>query len=280
MKKMCRVCLKLLLLGALLPLFAAAIPFAVLAYPIHMFNRTLCIRLATLFTYATWMLLSTVLNVSCTMEGTGGLGSGNYFVISNHLGSMDFMLINEIARKSGMIAHMKYAVNEGLKVFPVFYQILIYAGFLVLRRSFESDQKKIVAYFDFLKRTSIPMWFILYPEGSRFTERLRAISWEHSDKKNMPRLHNVLFPRYKGFKLICELLRSSRIEHVADVTFFYTGGETPPLWRFLFTGLEGAFRYDIRTTPISEIEDCEDFIYRSFERKEALIEKWRAEMIK
>ncbi len=62
------------------------------------------------------------------------------------MGGLD--LTHEIARKSNMVAHMKYAIKDGLKIFPVFYQDVVYVGFLVLRRSFESDRKKIVKYFE------------------------------------------------------------------------------------------------------------------------------------
>lgn len=275
MNKALKIFLKLLLFPGVVALFLLAIPFSIMAYPLHMLNRPLCIRLSTFFTCALWTLISWVFNLSSTVDGNATLGGGDYFVISNHLGSVDFILINEIARKSNMIAHMKYAIKDGLKVFPVFYQVIVYVGFLVLRRSFESDRKKIVSYFEFFKRNSIPMWFILYPEGSRFTPELRARSWEYSDKMGMKRLSNVLFPRYKGFKLVCEQLRNSRIKYIADITFFYSDGEVPPLWKFLFWDTAGSFKYDVRIIPIDEIGDYEEFVYKAFERKDALIAEWK-----
>ena len=138
--------------------------------------------------------------------------------------------------------------------------MMIYVGFLVLKRFFESDQKRIIRYLDFIKTSRIPIWFVFYPEGTRVTEKLRSASWEHSDKRGMAMFNNVLFPRYKGFKLICEQLRNSRIKNVADITFFYLGGKTPPpLWNIFFWDQEGVFKYDIKITPIDEIDDYEEF---------------------
>lgn len=275
MEKACRILLKLLILLGISIVFVSAVPFIVLIYPVYILNRPLCIRLSTFFTYTTWSLTSLIFNMSTTIEGRNIMGEEDYFVISNHLGSVDFMLINEIARKNNMIAHLKYAVKDGLRVFPVFYQMLVYIGFLVLRRSFESDRQRIVRYFGFFKNNQIPMWFVLYPEGSRFSEKLKTASWEYSDRKGMRRLDNVLFPRYKGFKLVCEQLRGTRIRNIADITFFYMGGETPPLWKFLLGDPSGKFRYDIKITPIDEIDNYEEFLYRSFERKDALIADWK-----
>lgn len=277
MKKVCKACAKIVLLLALAIVQTACIPFIILGYPVYMFNKPLCIRLSTFITYAVWSLTSMVFNLSATMDGENIMDDDDYLIISNHLGAIDFMLINEIAGPNGMIGHLKYVVKDSLKVFPVFYQTIVYAGFLVLRRNFESDRTSIVRYFDLFKKNKIPVWFMLYPEGSRFTEKLKLDSWEYSDMKKMNRLDNVLLPRYKGFKLICEQLRKSRIKNVADITFFYLDGETPALWEFFLRDLRGTFRYDIKITPIDEIDDYREFLYRSFERKDALITTWKNE---
>nr|AGE95271.1 acylglycerol-3-phosphate acyltransferase family protein [Encephalitozoon cuniculi] len=275
MRRALRIFLKLVMLQGVVVLFLLGIPFSALAYPIYILDKPLCIRLSTFFTYTLWTLISWMFNLSSTVNGSIALGDESYLVISNHVGSVDFILINEIARRNNMIAHMKYAIKDGLRIFPVFYQIVVYAGFLVLKRNFEDDEKKIVKYFDFFKISSIPMWFILYPEGSRFTEKLKLRSWEYSDKKNIVRLNNVLLPRYKGFKLICEQLRNSRIKKIVDVTFFYSEGEVPPLWKFLLWDTTGSFNCDIRVVPIDEIADYKEFLYKSFERKDALISRWK-----
>ncbi|KAH9411569.1 hypothetical protein HK407_04g06740 [Ordospora pajunii] len=275
MKKICRICSKWLVVLGIIPVFLLGIPAFIIVYPISIFNRKLAIRISTLFTYLTWSLTSLLFCISCRVEGNNILDSSDYFVISNHLGSVDFMLINEIARMNNMIAHSKYAIKEGLKVFPVLYQGMVFVGFLVLKRCFKKDRDRIVGYFEFFKANNIPIWFILYPEGSRFKKQAQAISWEYSDRNNAPKLNNVLFPRYKGFKLICEQLRGSRISKIADITFFYSESEVPPLWKFLLWDTNGYFKYDIRIIPIDEISDYESFLYKAFERKDALITEWK-----
>ncbi|KAG5859940.1 lysophospholipid acyltransferase [Encephalitozoon hellem] len=274
MKKAIRILSKLVLSLGIVGIFILAIPFSLLAYPLYMLNRPLCIRLSTFFTYTLWTFTGLIFNISSNVHGSIDIGSESYFVISNHIGSVDFILVNEIARRSGMVSHVKYAIKDGLRFFPVFYQIVVYVGFLVLKRSFEKDQKSIINYLEFFKSTGIPMWFVFYPEGSRFSEKLRLKSWEYSDQRGMKRLNNVLFPRYKGFKLVCEHLKNSRIKKIVDITFSYSENKVPPLWKFLLWDTSGSFNCDIRITPIDEIDDYEEFLYRSFERKDALITRW------
>ncbi|ADM11415.1 acylglycerol-3-phosphate acyltransferase-like protein [Encephalitozoon intestinalis ATCC 50506] len=276
MKKVPKILLKLVIFQGIIVLFLLGIPFSIFAYPLYIFNRPLCIQLSSFFAYTLWTLTSWMFNLSSTVNGAVSLGNESYLVISNHLGSVDFILINEITRKSGMMAHAKYAIKDGLRIFPIFYQIVVYLGFLVLKRSFEKDKKKIIEYLRFFDVSNLPIWFVLYPEGSRFTEKLKLESWRYSDKKGMIRLNNVLFPRYKGFKLICEQLRNSRIKKIVDITFSYSEGEVPPLWKFLFWDTKGSFNCDIRTVLINEIDDYEEFLYKSFERKDLLIEKWNS----
>ncbi|KAM0672021.1 hypothetical protein OCOL_001079 [Ordospora colligata] len=275
MQKIQRIFLKWLVALCIIPVFIMGIPVFIIVYPISLFNRKLVVRISTLFTYLTWSITSILFNISCRVEGNNILDNKNYFVISNHLGSVDFMLINEIAKMNNMIAHSKYTIKEGLKVFPVLYQGMVSVGFLVLKRCFEKDRKRIIRYFEFFKANDIPIWFILYPEGSRFKKQAQAISWEYSDKNNVPRMNNVLFPRYKGFKLICEQLRGSRISEIADITFSYSEGEVPPLWKFLLCDVTGHFKYNIRIVPINQISDYESFLYKAFERKDALITEWK-----
>ena len=94
------------------------IPFSIMAYPIHIINMPLCIWMSSLFAYALWSLIGLAFSLSITMEGKNIMGSSNYFVISNHQGSADFILINEIARKNGMIGHLKYTLKDGLWILP------------------------------------------------------------------------------------------------------------------------------------------------------------------
>jgi 1-acyl-sn-glycerol-3-phosphate acyltransferase len=270
-----KIVIKLALSLIVLALFPVVTLYIVMIYPVRMVSKALFVSLQAPFTFVIWSLTSAIFNLSSRIEGKGKLERESYFVISNHLGSIDFMLINEVGKMSGMLVHIKYAVKESLKYIPFFYQVIVAAKFLVLRRSFEEDQGRIKRYFDFFLSNQLPIWFILYPEGARFTEQLKIESWEYCDKHRIPRLQHVIFPRYKGFKFICEELRNSRIKYVADVTFAYSEDEIPSLWKFVLGNPRGVFRYDIQVTPIEEIRDPEQFLYACFQRKEKIIERWK-----
>lgn len=274
MKSLGKLILKVLILLLISLIFLAFVPMYIILFPVHLVNKKITLYLSTYLTYSIWSLTGLIFKLSSKIESGTVLDKKNYLIVSNHLGSIDFMLINEVAERSGMISHLKYAVKDGLKYFPIFYQGLLFTGFLVLKRSFEIDKDKIVSYFNYFKNNNIPIWFVLYPEGSRFTEKLKLRSWEYSEKKDYPKFNHVLFPRYKGFKLICEQLNGSGIEYIADITFGYSKKDVPPLWKIFFGSPGGVFKYDIKITPIAEIDDYEKFIYDSFARKDKILEKW------
>jgi lysophosphatidic acid acyltransferase / lysophosphatidylinositol acyltransferase len=270
-----KIVLKIALGALVVALHPLAMLYIIIIYPVRIVDKALFVSLLAPFVYIIWSLTSAIFNLSSRLEGKNPLRRESYFVISNHLGSVDFMLINEVGRMSGMLVHIKYAVKESLKCIPFFYQVMVAAKFLILRRSFEEDKGRIKRYFDFFLSNNLPIWFILYPEGARFTEVLRAKSWEYCDRHNIPRLQHVIFPRYKGFKFICEELRNSRVKYVADVTFAYSEDKVPPLWRFILGNPTGKFKCDIKVTAIEEIQDPEKFLYESFQRKEKLIGEWK-----
>lgn len=260
-------------------LLCISIPFIFLFILLRFLCKPLSVKIATIFPYTIWTLTSLIFNKTNYLQAQGidKLEHESYLVVSNHVGSLDFMLINELSKHVNMLPHSKYVIKDSLKFFPVFYQLVYYAGFLLLQRNFEKDKFRIRDYLSLFKVNSIPAWIILYPEGTRLTPKKKENSLEYCRRNGFPCLENVLFPRYKGFKLITTELRNSYIKNIVDVTFWYSEKVLPPLWKFLFFSPSGYFRCDIRVVKIEEIEDCKEFIIDSFKRKDELIAKWNDE---
>lgn len=269
--------LKLLILMAVLALAIVYTGCLVVFIPLYYLNRPLLLHISTYFTYACWTLLSCNFRLTSKVQGENKLKAENYLFICNHIGSIDFVVLNELARDRNMISYLKYTSKESLKCIPIFYQTILFSGFLIVRRNFETDNSRIQDYFRFMQGLDLPLWFILYPEGTRFTPEKRSLSWEHSEKKGVEKFNNVLFPRVKGFKLICEELKNSKIKNLADVTIYYTEKTVPTLWNFFCLPQSGIFKYDVKITPIDEIADPEQYLFDSFRRKDQLIDNWKCE---
>lgn len=230
--------------------------------------------MATLWGFMGWSLCSCILRMSYKLNGKNILKKNrNYLVCSNHIGSLDFMIINELFREAGMLPDMKYIVKYELRFVPIFYQLIFLMNFLIVKRNFEEDKKKIKEYLETMSKYRIPACLILYPEGSRFSEAKRNKCWEFCEKTGNVKLNNVLFPRFKGLELIGSSIDHTYMSDVADITLIHKTKEVPPLWKVLFTEIKGEVDFHIKVTPIKDIKNFKEFLLESFKRKDVLIEQ-------
>lgn len=199
---------------------------------------------------------------------------GNYLVISNHISAFDFVLLNRINQK--MFQHAKYAFKDSLKYFPVIYQAFLSINCLILKRNFEKDKERIIRYVKELKEWQLPVWFVLFCEGTRFTKARKVQADAFCKERGVAPFRNVLVPRHKGFETVLNELRGSYVRKVLDVTF-YCKKEGVSAWDFLFSGEVLEFECDVRVVEMGEIEDAVEFVNEAFRRKDELIEGWRSE---
>ena len=71
-----------------------------------------------------------------------------------------------------------------------------------------------------------PVWVLLFPEGTRYTEEKYLAGKEFSESRGLPVLKHCLVPRSKGWSFTVANLESKSIPWVYDVTLFCE--ETPP----------------------------------------------------
>lgn len=192
-------------------------------------------------------------------------------MISNHIGSTDFILINELNIHN--FTDSKYSFKRSLRFFPVFYQCCILMYFLILDRNFDQDRENIIKYLQGFKDMSLNAWIILFPEGHRFTERLSLESRKFCVNKGIKPYNNVLCPRLKGFNLIQTELVGSYINNILDVTFYCKN--PPSIIDILFCRGNYIYECNYRIVDLNSITNSDDFLLEAFRRKDVLIENWK-----
>jgi hypothetical protein len=78
--------------------------------------------------------------------------------------------------------------------------------------------RALSATFQVLIEYSIPIWLLLYPEGTRYTKEKHDQSMEFAKEKGLKTLKHLLLPRPKGFHESISCLHNSNVKAVYDCT--------------------------------------------------------------
>ncbi|KAI5148776.1 lysocardiolipin and lysophospholipid acyltransferase [Enteropsectra breve] len=239
----------------------------------RIFSTRVSIQMATATSFVSWTLFNKIYSLSVKINRPA-IPKGNYLVLMNHLSSTDFMLANHLNIHN--FKDNKYCMKP-LWYFPIFYQMVQLMNFLSVRRGYEKDKKSIQYFIDTAKKAGLPMWIVFFPEGHRFTESFQKESQEFCKSRKIVPFKHLLYPRFKGFKLLVDALQKPEntglINKILDVTFDYK--KVPTFFSVIFTSKVYVVDCDIRTIDISEIQNSDDSLIDIFRRKDLLIEKWK-----
>uniref|UniRef100_A0A2K6FAS3 Phospholipid/glycerol acyltransferase domain-containing protein n=2 Tax=Propithecus coquereli TaxID=379532 RepID=A0A2K6FAS3_PROCO len=101
------------------------------------------------------------------------------------------------------------------------------------KRKWEEDRDTVIEGLKRLSDYPEYMWFLLYCEGTRFTETKHRVSMEVAVSKGLPPLKYHLLPRTKGFTTAVQCLRGT-VAAVYDVTLNFRGNKNPSLLGILY----------------------------------------------
>ncbi|KAG7282928.1 hypothetical protein CRUP_018428 [Coryphaenoides rupestris] len=126
---------------------------------------------------------------------------------------------------------------------------------------------------------SLPQAFLLYCEGTRFTEKKHEISMQVAESKGLPKLKYHLLPRTKGFTTTLQCLKGT-VTAVLDVTLNFKDKQTPTLLGIV-NGKKYKADLKIRRFPVEEIpedeKECANWLHKLYQEKDALQEHYHRE---
>lgn len=152
---------------------------------------------------------------------------------------------------------------------------MVFLKMIFVKRNWDSDKERIMATFQTLRDSGIPVWLTSFLEGTRITPEKAKESVEFAKERGLPQFKHVMVPRTKGFVAMIKGLRGSQIEYVYDFTYGYLDGVFS-FQDFLGKNLRGVkLCINVRRIPIASLpeDDVElaNWCISAFERKEKLL---------
>uniref|UniRef100_A0A8C9GWE3 1-acylglycerol-3-phosphate O-acyltransferase 3 n=2 Tax=Piliocolobus tephrosceles TaxID=591936 RepID=A0A8C9GWE3_9PRIM len=144
------------------------------------------------------------------------------------------------------------------------------------KRKWEEDRDTVIEGLRRLSDYPEYMWFLLYCEGTRFTETKHRVSMEVAAAKGLPVLKYHLLPRTKGFTTAVKCLRGT-VAAVYDVTLNFRGNKNPSLLGILY-GKKYEADMCVRRFPLEEIpldeKEAAQWLHKLYQEKDALQEMY------
>ncbi|PXF46313.1 1-acyl-sn-glycerol-3-phosphate acyltransferase PLS1 [Gracilariopsis chorda] len=190
-------------------------------------HRRICLHFTHAFFLVAPFLLEKWSSITFRSYGHAISPKGSYLAVVNHHSDVDWLL------GLAFVSHFRYpypgnaksVVKASLAKVPIFGHILQNAEFLFITRSWANDRDLFIRSLKSLRgysKTVSPLWFVLYPEGTRLTPEKLLHSQEYAESCGLKAPENVLFPRFKAFVSIMSNLRDE-FDGILDATFMFEG---------------------------------------------------------
>eukprot|EP00897_Mesotaenium_endlicherianum_P001359 jgi/Mesen1/1250/ME000129S00352 len=194
-------------------------------------------------------------------------------IICNHRTELDWMYIWNLAIRKGRLGYVKYALKSSVRNYPLFGWAFHVLEFLFLDRKWEKDEANIRNLLStFLDRRD-PLWFVIFPEGTDYSEKKRQKSVAFARDNGLPELQNVLLPRHRGFAATLDVLSPS-IDAVYDLTIGYKKASPEFLSALLGTEPSEVHihvkRYAMADMP-SDAAEISAWLYDKWQKKDELL---------
>ncbi len=223
----------------------------------------------------TWLARSTevLYGGSIVVTGDAVPDQENALVLVNHQSMSDVPAVLSYARERRCVGDLKWFAKNSLRYVPAVGWGLAFLDCPFLKRDWARDQASIEGTFATLVRDRVPMWMVVFPEGTRTTAQKLEASQRWAAEQGLPRLEHVLAPRTKGFTASVMGLRS-HITAVYDVSLGYEGG-VPSLWQHM-QGYAKRRHVHVRRFPIASLPADEAglsrWLWDRFVEKDALLD--------
>ncbi|XP_022914209.1 1-acyl-sn-glycerol-3-phosphate acyltransferase gamma-like [Onthophagus taurus] len=205
-------------------------------------------------------------------------GKEHAYCVMNHSYEIDWLVGWMLCDRIHMLGNCKAYAKRVIQYMPVLGWCWKFSEFVFLERSFEKDRETIRKQVTELSEHPDPMWLLLFPEGTRFTEKKHAISLEFAREKNLPQLKHHLLPRTKGFVASLPSM-VGKVPAVYDIELAFKENDTGrPTMTGLLLGYPVTAHLYMKRIPMEDIpateEEQEEFLRQLFIEKDKLKESF------
>lgn len=199
-------------------------------------------------------------------------------VFANHQEMPDIPILLAYLKTWRNIGTTRWFVKKALKWIPGIGWGMQLNGCIFLARDWTRDAACIRSTFASISRSNQPFKVVLFPEGTRITQKKWERSVLYAQKLNVPMTDMLLIPRPKGFVTTVLTLRD-RLENIYDATIYYPEGICTLF--DLFMGRGRVIKINVEKIPVStlpkEKEALERWLIDRFQLKDKFLREALAE---
>ncbi|KJE92685.1 1-acylglycerol-3-phosphate O-acyltransferase [Capsaspora owczarzaki ATCC 30864] len=156
---------------------------------------------------------------------TGAPEAENVLYMSNHQCAADWVMVDLIALRHGALGRIRYMMKRSLRLLPLYGWYFAMHSCVFVRKNWNHDQRGLLVVLDRFRSRNMPIWLVVFPEGTRFEPTQKPAILERSKlycaERGWPQFEQVLPPRINGFRGCVNGLRN-HIDAVYDVTVMYS----------------------------------------------------------
>jgi len=140
------------------------------------------------------------------------------FMFVNHITTIDFLFMISYLQAFN-ISNFNFVFRKGVIYNPVI-GITLYANTdIKLNRKWDIDKEIITKQLDKIDTTNTKQVVVIFPEGTRITQKKLKEAREFSKENNIPIFKNLLVPKTKGsWMIVKHLAETNRLGKIWDIT--------------------------------------------------------------
>ena len=225
------------------------------------------------WSYVAWMA-QTFGGLTLQISGDELPANENAVMLANHQSAVDTIVQLMLGWRYRRLGDMKFFIKDIIKWIPGPGWGMIFLECIFMKRNWNEDRKRVVKQLHRFQTGRVPVWVIIYPEGTRLRPSRLALAQEFASKQGVAKPLRVLIPRVRGFQATLEGLQD-HLQAVYDVTIAYPG-QAPSLWDLL-AGQVGQIKVEVRRYPLEDVptdgEGCAAWLQQLFRDKDQRLQQ-------
>ncbi|KAK2715008.1 1-acyl-sn-glycerol-3-phosphate acyltransferase gamma-like isoform X2 [Artemia franciscana] len=200
-------------------------------------------------------------------------------VIMNHSYEVDWLMGWTACEERSVLASAKGIIKKEIEKVPIIGWSWKFGESIFLHRNWEKDQENLRTSANIVSLSPDPVWLLLFPEGTRFSEEKHEKSLLYARKNNLPELQNLLLPRVKGFVAVARLLKGKFPAVYDSVMGFDLKNGAAPTLKNMLMGRRVVAEIFLKRIPLENLPDSEEdltnWLYQCFKEKDERLGRYK-----